>query len=146
MLDDIIESYEYKELVEKQVKEQISFLLSKNQVFSIVLNVEKIDFNPKLPKHLMDKINQYALFTLANYTYTTIELTNDFMTFETGFGEENIGSILSVPFYSILQIVVDEKIIFLNHTATVDKFKMEEQKRSSVDVFKNNPKNSKFSN
>ncbi|WP_198304627.1 hypothetical protein [Arcobacter vandammei] len=145
MLDNIIESYEYRALVEGQIKEQISFLLSKEQEFSVVLNVSKIDFNPQLPEYIMENINHFALFTLANYTYSTISLYSDFMTFETGFGAENIGSVLSVPYYSILQIVVDEKVIFLNHTATVEDFKIPNQKRSSVDVFKSNPKNKKFS-
>ena len=144
MFNDVIESYEYKELIESQIKEQISFLLSKDQEFSVVLNVEKIAFNPELPKDLMEKINHFALFTLSNYTYTTISLYSDFLTFETGFGEENIGSVLSVPYYTILQIIVDDKAIFVNHTAAVDEFKIQKQERSSADVFKNNPKNRKF--
>ena len=143
-MDNIIENYEYKELMEKQVKEQISFLVSKKEEFSIVVNVEQIDFNHKLPSHIMDNINHFALFALANYTYSTITLYSDFMTFETGFGRENIGSVLSVPYHTILQIIVEEKIMFLNHTATVENFKMENQTRSSVDVFKSNPKNKKF--
>ena len=144
MLDDIVESLDYKILIENQIKEQLSFLLLKDQKFSIVLNVEKISFNPKLPKHIMDKINHFALFSLSNYTYSTINLDDSFLTFETGFGEENIGSILTVPYYSILQIIVEDKVIFINHTAAVDSFKSEKITRNSADVFKNNPKNKKF--
>lgn len=144
MFNDIIESYEYKELVESQIKEQISFLLSKNQEFSIVLNTQKVDFNPKLPEKIMEKINHFDLFTLSNYTYTTISLYSDFMSFETGFGEENFGSILSVPYYAILQIIVDDNAIFVNHTAAVDEFRIEKPVRNSTDIFKNNPKNRKF--
>lgn len=67
-----------------------------------------------------------------------------FLTFETGFGEENIGSILTVPYYTILQIIVEDKVIFINHTAAVDSFKSEKITRNSADVFKNNPKNKRF--
>src|SRR5574344_2834894 len=110
-----IDNFEYKMLLESQIKEQISYFLSKNQEFSIVINTKKIDFNPKLPKKIMDNIDNSALFTLANYTYSTINLYSDFMTFETGFGEENIGSTLTVPYDSILQIIIEDKIVFLSY-------------------------------
>ena len=139
-----IDNFEYKMLLESQIKEQISYVLSKNQEFSIVINTKKIDFNPKLPKKIMDNIDNFALFTLANYTYSTINLYSDFMTFETGFGEENIGSTLTVPYDSILQIIIEDKIVFLSYIATIDTFKIETHKRSSMDMFKSNPNNKKF--
>ena len=66
------------------------------------------------------------------------------MTFETGFGEENIGSTLTVPYDSILQIIIEDKIVFLSYIATIDTFKIETHKRSSMDMFKSNPNNKKF--
>ena len=40
--------------------------------------------------------------------------------------------------------IVEDKVIFINHTAAVDSFKSENITRNSADVFKNNPKNKKF--
>ena len=46
MINDIIESEEYKQLVEIQIKETILFLLNKNQEFSITANIAPISFEP----------------------------------------------------------------------------------------------------
>ena len=64
------------------------------------------------------------------------------MTFEAGFGAENFATIVSVPYISIFQIVIDESIIFINTLATMDD--LQEQNNfhdKSMNVFKNNPSN-----
>jgi hypothetical protein len=141
MITDIIESVDYKDLVKKQIHETITFLLAKNQEFSITANIEPITFNPKLPKSI--KLNKFSLFVLSNYTYSTIEVNEDFLSFEAGFGAENFGSSVKVPLHAIFQIVVEESILYLNSVATVEKFNKNLEK-NSFDVFKNNPKNKKF--
>ena len=60
--------------------------------------------------------------------------------FEAGFGTENFGSTVKVPFFAIFQIVVEESILFVNSVATVDKF-TKDAKEKSFNVFKNNPNN-----
>jgi hypothetical protein len=65
------------------------------------------------------------------------------MSFEAGFGNENFGSVVKIPLHAIFQIIVDESILYLNSVATVEKFN-QIKKRSSFDVFKNNPNNKKF--
>ena len=62
-----------------------------------------------------------------------------------GFGNENFGSVVKIPLFAIFQIVVEESILYLNSVATVEKFN-KITKRSSFDVFKNNPNNKKFDN
>ena len=47
MIKEIIENEEYKNLVEKQIKENVLFLLEKNQEFSITANIEPITFTPE---------------------------------------------------------------------------------------------------
>ena len=143
MIKNIIENEEYKDLVEKQIKENILFLLEKNQEFSITANIEPITFTPELPAVIKSHMNKFSLFILSNYTYTTIQIDDEYMSFEAGFGNENFGSVVKIPLYANYQIIVDESILYLNSVATVEKFN-QIKKRSSFDVFKNNPNNKKF--
>jgi hypothetical protein len=140
MIKNIIENEEYKDLVEKQIKENILFLLEKNQEFSITANIEPITFTPELPTVIKSHMNKFSLFILSNYTYTTIQIDDEYMSFEAGFGNENFGSVVKIPLYAIFQIIVDESILYLNSVATVEKFN-QVKKRNSFDVFKNNPNN-----
>jgi hypothetical protein len=143
MIKDIIENEEYKLLVEKQIKENILFLLEKNQEFSITANIEPITFNPELPKVLKEQMHKFSLFILSNYTYTTVQVDDENLSFEAGFGSENFGSVVKIPLHAVFQIIVDESILYLNSVATVDKFNTN-LKKNSFDVFKKNPNNKKF--
>ena len=143
MIKDIIENEEYKDLVESQIKENILFLLEKNQEFSITANIEPVTFNPELPSVIKNQMHKFSLFTLSNYTYTTIQIDNEYMSFEAGFGNENFGSVVKIPLHAIFQIIVDESILYLNSVATVEKFN-KDLRKNSFDVFNNNPNNKKF--
>jgi hypothetical protein len=143
MINDIIESEEYKQLVEIQLKETILFLLNKNQEFSITANIEPISFDPELPKTIKDQMHKFSLFILSNYTYTTVQVDNEYVSFEAGFGNENFGSVVKIPLHAVFQIVVDESILYINSLATVEKFN-KNLKKNSFNVFKNNPNNKKF--
>lgn len=143
MINDIIENEEYKLLVEKQIKENILFLLKKNQEFSITANIQPITFNPELPNVIKEQMHKFSLFILSNYTYTTVQVDDENLSFEAGFGSENFGSVVKIPLHAIFQIIVDESILYLNSVATVDKFNAN-LKKNSFDVFKKNPNNKKF--
>jgi len=143
MITDIIENEKYKNLVSKQIKETIEFLLDNNQEFSITANIEGMSFNPELPKPIKDQLAKFSLFILSNYTYTTVEIDANFISFEAGYGSENFGSVARVPLHCVFQIVVDESILYINSVATVDKFN-KNLEQNSMNVFKNNPNNKKF--
>ena len=143
MITDIIENEEYKNLVCKQVRETMEYLLDNNQEFSITANVESITFNPELPSTIKEQLAKFSLFVLSNYTYTTVEIDDGFVSFEAGYGSENFGSVAKIPLHSVFQIVVDESILYINSVATVDKFN-KNQEQNSMNVFKNNPNNKKF--
>lgn len=142
-MQKIIENYEYKEIVERQIDEIVNFLLDKNQEFSIVVNTKNLTFSPILPSEIMENILEFSLFTLSNYTFTTVRIEENNLYFEAGFGSENFGSLVKVPLYSILQIVIDDSILYLNPSATVEKFS-EGNIEKSKNVFKSNPNNKKF--
>lgn len=140
MINDIIEDNEYKDLVSTQVKDTMDFLLKKGEEFAVTANVDAIKFNPELPKATKDQLSKFSLFVLSNYTYSTVSLEDGYFTFEAGFGSENFGSTVTVPFHAVFQVVVGESILFVNSVATVDKFN-KDAKEKSLNVFKNNPNN-----
>ena len=143
MIKNIIEDEEYKNLIEIQIKETVAFLLKKNQEFSITANIEPVTFTPELPSVIRNQMHKFSLFTLSNYTYTTVQIDDDYMSFEAGFGNENFGSVVKIPLHAIFQIVVDESILYINSVATVEKFN-KDLKKNSFNIFKSNPNNKKF--
>ena len=143
MIKDIIENNEYKSLVEKQIKENVLFLLEKKQEFSITANIQPISFTPELPKVIKDQMHKFSLFTLSNYTYTTVQIDDNYISFEAGFGNENFGSVVKIPLYAIFQIIIDESILYINSVVTVEKFNSD-LKKNSFNIFKSNPNNKKF--
>jgi len=143
MITDIIENEEYKDLVCEQVKQTIEFLLDNNHEFSITANIEGMTFDPELPRDIKDQLAKISLFILSNYTYTTVQINENFLTFEAGYGSENFGSVAKVPLHSIFQIVVEESVLYINSVATVDKFN-KNKAQNSMNIFKKNPNNKKF--
>ncbi len=145
MIFNIVEDINYRDMLEGQIFEVIEYLIEKGEEFSITANINGINFNPEVPEAISETFPHFTLFTLANYTYTTIELTETHISFETGFGAENFGSVVTVPLYAIFQIVIEESILFLNPTATIDKYFIksqdEDQESRSMNAFKMNKKN-----
>lgn len=142
MIKDIIENDKYKSLVSSQIKETMKYLISIDEEFAITANIKGITFNPELPETIYNQLSAFSLFILANYTYSTLELDDEYIYFEAGFGKENFGSLVKIPFNAIFQIIVDESILFVNSTATVQNFfNIREQKNKSLNAFKKNPHN-----
>ncbi len=148
MIFNIVEDINYRDMLEGQIFEVIEYLVEKGEEFSLTANIKGINFNPKIPEAIAESFSHFTLFTLANYTYTTIELTETHISFETGFGAENFGSVVTIPLYAIFQIVIEESILFLNPTATVDKYFIkpdpiatQDQESRSMNAFKMNRKN-----
>ena len=150
MIFNVIEDVNFRNLVETQIYEVIDYLLASNEEFSITANIKGVKFNPPIPEPIAKAFAQYTMFTLANYTYESIVLTDTHISFETGFGEENFGSVVTIPLYAIFQIVINESILFLNPTATVEKYfiekkeeldESEDQQTRSLNAFKMNSKN-----
>ena len=146
MVGEVIESVSFKDLMIRQVNEMINYLLERNSEFAITVNINGATFNPNLPATIEKKMSKFSLFVLSNYTYTTIKIDGEVISFEAGFGSENFGSTVTIPLESIFQIVIDDSILFINPVATVEKFNNNSKvlKHKSLNVFKNNPNNKKF--
>ena len=148
MIFNIVEDVNYRDMLMGQIFEVIEYLVEKGEEFSITANIQGTSFNPEIPEAIAKSFSQFTLFTLANYTYTTIELTETHISFETGFGPENFGSVVTIPLYAIFQIVIEESILFLNPTATVEKYFVKKdivseqtQESRSMNAFKMNKRN-----
>ncbi len=147
MIIDVIEDIKYRNLMEEQIKDIIDYLLVHNEEFSITANLKGVKFSPEIPQTIADNFSKFTMFTLSNYTYSTIEVTDNSISFEAGFGEENFGATVTIPFYAVFQVVINDSILFVNPTATVEKYflKEEESKKNQVsrsrNAFSMNPKN-----
>ena len=146
MVSEIIESNDFKNLMIKQIHEMIEYLLNRSTEFAITVNINGATFNPNLPSTIEKKLSKFSLFVLSNYTYTTIKIDEQFISFEAGFGSENFGSTVTIPLESIFQIVIEDSILLINPVATVEKFNTNTKAslNKSINVFKNNPNNKKF--
>jgi len=150
MIDAIVRDYDYKLLMEKHIRECVEYFIDKEQTFSILCNLALVNFSPELPKEISKNFKPLTLFVLAGYTFESISLDNEFLYFEAGFGSENFGSFVTVPLYSILQIMVDENVVLVNLTAGTESFENnkkavdEEGVQNSMNALLSNPENRKF--
>lgn len=132
-MSEFLENKEFKKIMRKAIKESLEFIIKNVDEFSLIIYKNGIEFHPKLPQELKFN-NEILLFDIANYTLGTFEVDENFCYFEAGFGEENFVSSLKISLNAIMQIIVDENLVFTNLT------KPEERKN----VFSLNPNNSKF--
>jgi hypothetical protein len=135
--------------MQKHTQEVIIHFFKKEQNFGILCKIEDVEFNPALPKDIISEFRPLTLFFLAGYTFETAHIKDDCLVFEAGFGVENFGSMVSVPLYSIMQIIVDETPILIN----LSNQKIEQKPKKVVDrkgvedsmaSFLSNPENSRF--
>ena len=115
----IIEDINFRNLKIKHAREILLLILDINKPFNILCKLEGIEFNPPLPKHISNNFQDIILFSLANYTLSSAHIENEKLTFEAGFGEENFGSVVSVPIENIIQITENDTPLFINITATM---------------------------
>ncbi|PRM89186.1 hypothetical protein [Aliarcobacter cryaerophilus] len=144
MTQNITENLEFQELIQNHCKEQINFFISKGINFSVVANISNITFEPDLPNDLKDNLSKFSLFTLAGYTFQSAYIKEESLFFEAGFGKDNFGSLVQIPFSSIFQIIKNDNIVFINISATLENID-KNPKNKSMNVFKKNPNNSRFS-
>jgi hypothetical protein len=145
MLNDIYGDEKYQKIAKRNLENVIKYLLDENIEFSVVANMKFVNFEPKLPQAIFSKLGNFALFALVGYTFETTKVNQDFLTFEASFGKENFVSFLKISLDSILQVVVDEEILFLNPIAASSTFVAQKPSiEKSKNIFKENPNNKKL--
>lgn len=149
MLYDIIKSPSFGRLMENHVRDTLIFMFENDQSFGILCKIEFVTFDPPLPKNIADEFRAMTLFFLAGYTFESARIDNDILIFEAGFGQENIGSFVSVPLLAIAQIIIDDTPAFVNLALPYEamqpiNIEKNEGVQNSMNTFLSNPENQKF--
>ena len=144
-IDEMIDDKDYKELVEKQIYELTHYLFEKNITFNIVCNISAISFSPELPESISSGFKPLTLFAISGYTFNSAQFDGNNLLFEAGFGPASFGSVVKVPLFAIMQIIVGDNVIFINMIAGNEKYvkELEGKKTSqkSINAFMKNPNN-----
>ena len=149
MLENVIQDRDFAAVMQKNIQELLIHLFEKEQNFGILCKIEDVSFNPELPQDIESSFRDMTLFFLAGYTFETAHISDGYLMFEAGFGSDNYGSLVSVPLYAIMQIIVDETPILINLTThklkneTIEKVD-DNGMENSMASFLSNPENSKF--
>jgi len=142
MTINLFQTPEYRKLMQEHIANTIGYLFEKNQEFAIACEIRYVTFNPELPADILDEFKETVLFVLSGYTYETAALEGDIFTFEAGFGNENFGSLVTVPLLAIKQLFVGEHPVVLNLAQPVPKTKHTTQ--NSMEALLRNPENKKL--
>lgn len=152
MLSEILKDNVFNELLADHTEDVLDYLLAKGCEFGILCNLSEISFEPELPSDLEKSLKPLTLFILSGYTFESAELDIEegVITFEAGFGEENFGSVVTVPVDSIIQIAIDDTVVHINLAASIQRSNKKREKRergsveNSMNSFLSNPENEKF--
>jgi len=149
LLENVIDEVGFAKIMNKSIEDIIIHFFDKEQNFGILCKIEEVEFSPTLPQDINAEFRPLTLFFLAGYTFETARIENGMLIFEAGFGADNIGSVVTVPLLSIMQIIVDETPIFINLSVYKEPIEKEEESdtlgvQNSMASFLSNPENSKF--
>ena len=149
MLINILGDGKFVDMMQRHIEELMLYLFEHDQNFGILCKIEHLSFEPSLPEYITSEFRPMTLFYLAGYTFDSARIDGNRLIFEAGFGAENIGSFVTVPLPSIMQIIIDETPVFINHA--VYKGDREREKtaekggiENSMAAFLSNPENQKF--
>ena len=149
MLDNVIQDEDFAKIMQKNIQNLLIHFFDKEQNFGILCKIEDVSFNPELPSDIESSFRDMTLFFLAGYTFETAHIADNCLVFEAGFGSDNFGSLVSVPLYGIMQVIVDETPVLINLATHKPKNREHEEidengVENSMASFLSNPENSKF--
>lgn len=101
-----MQTKDLKPLLVRHAREIIQMLINQNTHFSVQCDRRKVQFDPELPDEIASKFHPIIDFILAGFTFESIEVWQDDMSFEAGFGKDNFPSLVVIPFSSIIQISI----------------------------------------
>ncbi len=142
MTINLFQTPEYRALMEDHISKTIGYLFSKDQEFAIACEIRDVTFTPELPENILETFKDSVLFIISGYAYESAKLENGYFTFEAGFGEDNFGSIVSVPLLGIKQVFLGDHPIVLNMANP--ETKQETSQKSSMEALMRNPENKKL--
>ena len=107
----ICQNLKLKALLTKHAKEILHLLIEQNISFSILCDISKTTFDPPLPPDIAQNLDTLTLFVLAGYTFESIELGVHTISFEAGFGAQNFGSLVSIDYEGVVQILIQDSTL-----------------------------------
>ena len=148
-IQDLLNNNNFIHLMENHSMGLIDFLLENEIEFGVLCNLSEVEFVRKLPDDIFSTFKPLTLFIIAGYTFQSAFINDDEeLEFEAGFGRDNFGTTVLVPIDSILQILVNETVIYINLTATIkrkgDNVKNKGSVERSIDAIFSNPENQKL--
>ncbi len=141
MAQRILGDSEFSQLMKMHIAEILELLMQRGQFFSILTNISNITFDPPLPAEITSNFKPITLFVVAEYTFESSSLDDDFLYFEAGFGQQNVGAIVTIPLNAIVQILIEETPIFINLSMEPQGKKKEQSIKKSTNIFLSNPEN-----
>ncbi|SFV58791.1 hypothetical protein MNB_SV-14-92 [hydrothermal vent metagenome] len=135
----------FRELMQDHISKIIEYMFDNNEEFGIACEINDVHFTPDLPIEIKESLPEITLFMLANYSFESASLDNEYLSFEAGFGNENFGSLVQVPLLSIKQLFVGEYPILMNIASYIEEPKKEATTEiDSMSALLNNPENAKL--
>jgi hypothetical protein len=104
----------FRSLMRDHLYNTLAFMLEEGQDFAVAAMVEHMEFTPELPRAITQGFGETALFVLAGYTFESAYIDEEALYFEAGFGEENLGANVRIPFLAIRQIFIGEYPVTIN--------------------------------
>ena len=143
---EILETEEFKTLMQEHILNTIEYLFNSNQEFSIACEIAAVTFEPELPHELQSSLNEITLFMIANYSFESATVEEDYLIFEAGFGTDNIGAVVQVPLLAIKQLFIDEYPLLMNIASSeeIEEDEESEEEVDSMSALLNNPENAKL--
>lgn len=143
MPSSIFKSPEYQNLMQEHLHKMMELLFKEDTEFRIICDTSYIKFIPELPDYITQTFEDIIIFDIAEYSFESASIENGILTFEAGFGGENIGANVNMPLLAIAQIFIDEGYppIAINFAKPHLLQKESTQVQNSMDALLNNPKN-----
>ena len=141
MAQRILGDKEFSQMMKMHIADILELLMQRGQFFSLLTNIANVTFEPELPDEIKSHFKPITLFVVAEYTFESSSIDDEFLYFEAGFGQENVGSLVTVPLSSIVQILIEETPIFINLSMEKSIEKKETKVKKSTNIFLSNPEN-----
>ncbi|EIF50290.1 MULTISPECIES: hypothetical protein [Sulfurovum] len=148
MTINLLQTPEYRTLMQSHIYQTIQYLFDKNQEFALACEVKYITFTPELPADIKGSFDDTVLFILSGFTFESAQLNEEYFSFEAGFGSDNFGSTVSLPLLAIKQLFVGDNPIVINFANPVIESEKKKEasasKKSSMEALLKNPENKKL--
>ena len=144
MAQRILGDKEFSQMMKMHIADILELLMQRGQFFSILTNIANVTFEPELPENIKSHFKPITLFVVSEYTFESCTVDEENLYFEAGFGQQNVGSYVTIPLNSIVQIVLEDTPIFINLSLRQKRRVKDTNIKKSTNIFLSNPENQGF--